>query len=435
MLARAVSATHGQALFIVAFASPLLFGVFHHSIHPSILSVFLIPAALAMYHRKGSSGHAAPAFAFLAIVLTFLMVFFHPVTALIMLIILLVFGLGNLLVRRFSTAYAPEADVLYLLVVLTVSLFAWLNPFSGLEDKLNSVMGALLIGDATPMASHYGALLSQANLSILGVAELVMNQYGQIVIYLLATGIALLLVLWYFLSKQMHRSEFYYSLQVIAGIGFTGAMIVGYFIEFEPIRVARYAIIVIPVLCGLAFYHYAVTMRSDTRQKLFVGFMLLLIFSASIFAVFSVYYSPRVVKANTQLTSMEMTGTEWYFDRADLDTPLIATDLNLARYEMYRYGYGTPEYHAPRPQFRRLIPSRFGYDATQTLVERFDTPATYMITTEMNRLSYLAYPEGVRPIVTRYLSSDFVRLSQDQSVMQAYANGEFEVWYISAVPT
>jgi len=271
-----------------------------------------------------------------------------------------------------------------------------LNPFSGLEDKLNSVLAALIVGDATPIVMHYGNILGQANLSVLELIELIMNQYGHIVIYLLATAVALLLVLGNFFSKRMYRPEFYYSLQVIAGIGFTCAMIVGYFIEFEPIRVARYAIIVIPVLCGLVFYHYAATVRSDMRRKLFVGFMLLLIFSASLLAVFSVFYSPRIVKANTQLTDMEMTGVAWYFDRADLDTPLIATDLNLARYEMYYYGYGASEYHAPRPQLRDLIPSRFGYGTNQTLVEHFDASATYMITTEMNRQSYLAYPEAVR---------------------------------------
>ncbi|MDN7026095.1 hypothetical protein FGU65_14595 [Methanoculleus sp. FWC-SCC1] len=435
-LARAVSPCKGPLFFILAFSIPLLLSYFHLSVHPSILSVFMIPLLLGCYHLKGSA-EPVPVleFTFLALVLTLLTVFFHPVTALIALVIFAVFGITNLLVRRIGgrDALASEPGVRYFALVIILGLFTWLNPFEGLDWKMRAVLEGL-VGESTGIASYYGGLAEQANLSLAGVAQIALNQYGQVLVYFIAAYIALVLVAGLIIKGKARRYEVYYAVQVLAAGLFSVVMVIGYFIEFEPVRVVRYAAVVIPVLCGYVFYHKFRVIRRPNTQVLFLGLIFFFIAAASIFGVFNVYFSPTIVKANAQLTQAELDGVVWYFDRADLATPLLATDLPLGRYEMYHFGYGTPE-HFNRPQLDLYLPSHFGYDTNETLRASLDARrAVYLITTETNRQTHLVYPETVRPQVHQYTDPDFVRLSDDPTVDKSYTNGEFMAWYLYVAP-
>lgn len=433
-LARTVSPCKGPLFFILAFSVPLFLSYFHVSIHPSILSIFMIPLLLGCYHKKNLS-NSPVRFTALALLLTLLLVFFHPVTALIALIIFTVFGLTGILARRFvgRGSLTPEPDVRYFILAIVLGLFTWLNPFEGLDWKLKAVLEGLF-GESSGMASYYGGLAGQANLSLTGIARIALAQYGQLVLYFLAAYAALVLVLGFFLKGKARRFEVYYAVQVIAATAFAVVMVVGYFIEFEPLRVSRYAVVVIPVLCGYTFYHTYRVIDRPAVQKIFFGAVAVLLVLASIFAVFNVYFSPNIVKANAQLTAAELDGVTWFLTSADIQTPLLTTDLPLGRYEMYHFGYGMPGYFN-RPQLDRYIPSHFGYDTNRTLAISLDTDRTlYMMTTETNRHAHLAFPESVRPQVHQYLAPDFVRLSRDPGLDKTYANGEFETWYLYPVP-
>ncbi len=433
-LARAISPCKGPLFFILAFSIPLLLSYFHLSVHPSILSIFMIPLLLGCYHLKGAS-ESPLAFTFLALLLTLLIVFFHPVTALIAFVIFAVFGITNLLVRRIGrdNALTSEPNVRLFILLIILGLFTWLNPFEGLDWKMKAVFEGLF-GASTGIASYYGGLAEQANLSLVEVGEIALNQYGQVLVYFIAAYIALVLVAGLVFKRKARRYEVYYGVQVLAAGLFSVAMIVGYFIEFEPLRVVRYAAVVVPVLCGYVFYHKYRVIRRPNAQTLFLGMVFFFIAAASIFGVFNVYFSPTIVKANAQLTQSEFDGVVWYFDRADPGTPLLATDLTLGRYEMYYFGYGTSGYFN-RPQLDLFVPSHFGYDTNGTLAASLDLRRSiYLLTTETNRQAHLAYPEGVRPQVHQYVVQDFSRLSIDPTVDKSYSNGEFEAWYLSPVP-
>ncbi len=385
-LAKTVSPCKGPLFFILAFSIPLLLSYFHESIHPSILSVFMIPLLLGCYHRKNLSTSPV-AFTALALLLTLLLVFFHPMTALIALIIFTVFGLTGIVAQRFfgRGSLTPEPDVRYFILAIVLGLFTWLNPFEGLDWKLKAILGGLF-GESTGIASYYGGLAEQANISLIEMGRIALAQYGQLLFSFLAAYIALVLVLVFFLKGKARRFEVYYGVQVLAATAFAVAMVVGYFIEFEPIRVARYAVVVIPVLCGYTFYHKYRVIDRPTVRKIFLGAMVFLLIGASFFGVFNVYFSPNIVKANAQLTTSELDGVVWYLTAADTKTPLLTTDLPLGRYEMYYFGYGTPEYFN-RPQLDSFIPSHFGYDTNRTLAVSLDTnPPLYLMTTEMNQV-------------------------------------------------
>jgi hypothetical protein len=429
LLAKTVSSERGQMLFVVAFASPLLFSSFHESIHPSILSAFMIPVLLAVYHRKGTF-HSAIEYSLIAVILLLTFVFFHPFTAIIVAIILVVFGFVNYFTRSFAPGLGPEPKVAYLLVTLVVGLYVWLNPFSGISSKMGAVLAALFDTSETSMVSHYGDLLEQASLPISQVIDLFLNQYGYLALYLAASLIALFFVLRSYLKHEAGKFEFYYAFQFVAASAFTLIMVFGYFIEFEPLRIARYIIVVVPVLCGLAFYQRFRSMSAGTGRKALAAFMILLIVSASILAIQGLFFSPKIVKANAQLTAMEADGTGWYLGSTEGRIPLLATDLKLVRYEAYYYGFDTPGYRG-RPQLDTYIPSHFGYDTNTTFARSMNNRTAYMITTEANRLGALVFPETVRPLVHQYLAEDFIRLSHDPSVTKSYTNGECEVWLVT----
>ena len=55
LLAKSISKNKEQVLLITAFATPLIFSFFHVNIHPSMMSLFIIPLILYSYHKRNLS--------------------------------------------------------------------------------------------------------------------------------------------------------------------------------------------------------------------------------------------------------------------------------------------------------------------------------------------------------------------------------------------
>ena len=94
LLAKSISRHSGQVSLIVAFASPLIYSYFHVAIHPNSLSLFMVPLLLYFYHKTRSTLHQRFPNSVLLVLLAFTIVFFHPITTLLAIVVLLALWLG-----------------------------------------------------------------------------------------------------------------------------------------------------------------------------------------------------------------------------------------------------------------------------------------------------------------------------------------------------
>lgn len=428
ILAKSISKNTRKTLFILAFASPLLFSYFHVSVHPSILSVFILPLFLYSFHRC-RIGDNGLKFKIIALLIAFLIVFFHPVTNIIIIVILIVFSISSFFQDKINIHKSKKGNVRYLVMLLTVSFFAWALSFYEVTQRIGRIFEGLFYQTESSVTESYVSLLSVANLSILQTIQFFINKYGPIVMYFTISFFSVIYVLNNIRKRKIKYFEISYCLQFLAGIIFSGIFLFGYFIENEPLRVSRYAIIMSIIISALVFYEIFMNSRRKFKRKLITIIIVLVICSTSVLGVLNIYASSRVYKPNNQLTHMEKNGFCWFLEKRNRQISLVKTGFDLGKYEIYYFGFENYKYNWGKSE-ENVIPSHFGYGENKTLHESFEYRNLYMITSEFNRQAYLVFPKNVRERTHQYLNEDFKKLNNDYTVNKIYENGEFENWII-----
>lgn len=447
LLARSASNRSGYSLLAIAFASPLIYSFFHANIHPSMLSLFMVPLLLYFYHRREQLSYGKFQNTVLVFLLAFCITFFHPITTLFAIAIFLAFGLGHALYSRLLSHNTPQIgqngiagkSFLGISIVMFIAFFTWYFSYSCIQRSFKQVYDWVVYQIGTPLVEVQLELLAYAELTPLQTFELFVNRYGAISLLLLISGIAFISVLRRSLSRKhnLEPMNFIYAIQFVVALFIGATMLFGYFAEYNPVRVARFPLLMGTVLSGLVVYDFIAGNPQNpnkggvSAQRL--GLMIaigLVIMAMVTLGMGSVYRSPRVCGSNHQVTQMDIVGTEWFGRSKSPDTPVIAYSSGLIRrFEDYNFGAES----SPIPRARvapERLPSHFGYDEHNQVAEALGFQDRYMVIFGLDKMWPMFFPENVRPKICQWTEEDFAKLRADSSAAQIYANGEFEVWRV-----
>jgi hypothetical protein len=401
LLGTMVANRRGQALLITAFACPLVFSALHTVIHPSLLSLFMIPLMLYFYHRREKLQSGKIEGTIVLILLAFAITYTHPVTCLFAIALFLAFIPSGILYKQIATR------------------------------KQFALQRTINIGK-----------LTEAELSALQTIELFIYSFGAIVLYLLISVIAVIIVLKWSLSKkaELESMDYTYAIQFIVALLVSAFSLFAFTGEFSPIRVSRFFLLMAPIISGLVIYRFIDntdkasqqtlnTNRLRCKRGMFICITTVLILTVVILSIFNVYGSPRVVRLNWQVSAMQVVGAEWFSNYHDNDVVTATAGVVVSRFEDLTFGREYPSTDRAKLD-REPIPSHFGYDGNGSVAETFDFGDRYLLTCEMGRVSINAAPESARPMARQYTEDDFAKLMADPAVAQIYANGEFEVWRV-----
>jgi hypothetical protein len=278
---------------------------------------------------------------------------------------------------------------------------------------------------------------SQAELFL--ILERYIKIYGSITIYLLTALVFTFILIHSFIKNNeknvFKTNDFFMKLiycEVFLVSLTTGFILfIGYFIIFEPIRIACFALVFSTILCGIMFYDAFRIHTGKTRNIILFVFILMII-STSALSIFNVYESPWKGIAGFHRSNMEEKGFIWYLNYQDTGTPLIMDSELPTEYTSYLESVYSldPTQIVGKGEF---IPSHFGYDQQRFLSNSIMYPTFFMITTKNTKISMNAAPEYRRNRLKQFTDSDFTRLNLDKSVNKVYSNPEFDVRNINRV--
>jgi len=130
--------------------------------------------------------------------------------------------------------------------------------------------------------------------------------------------------------------------------------------------------------------------------------------------------------ANAQVTWMEVKGTEWFETSRDADIPAILNLPNsLFRFQAYHIGFESSQSIKTKVD-SKCLPIHFGYIKHKSASQALDFSERY----GLDKVTPLFFSENVRSKVHQWTKADFAKLKADQTVIQIYVNGEFEVWRV-----
>lgn len=461
LLSRVVAKSHGQRLLMVAFAMPLIYSMYHASIHPNMLALFMVPCLLYLYHmREGTSGNCFR-YVLLLLLMAFSITFFHPVTALFVTIIILIFGLPHVAYSLRNFSRRLQARLLRrrmprfeqynglgrnfggISLIMLVTFFAWYISYSSIRENLGRTADWLLHQMGTPLVEAEIGLVREAGLSLAQLVEILIKSDGAIILMLLMAGIAFAYVINRALLGMPGRGtmQSWYAIQFVVAIIIAIVMMFGDFPEYEhnPIRLARLPLLMGTILGGMVFYDFMMEYfpkATDERSRLSMRAMLAVFLGVAIaimaiLSVGSVYLSSWTNSPSAQVTGAEVVGAKWFETTKNPDVLVVAsTEDMLGRFEHYNFGVDTANIEAAVLADPPRVPSHFGYDEYVYVAEALDDEDRYIVMSDFGKLKPLCYPVNVRPKIEQWTECDFAKLEYDYTVEQLYSSRDFEVWRV-----
>ena len=415
-LVRTATGRTTAAAFGIAAGVPLVFSIFHTTIIPSFLSLLLFPALIAVieaYRRSGSRTFLA-----LFVVFGVGIVFFHPITAGFVVVLVLstvVFGyvyewLTGTTVRKLRPTLA---------VVVAAATYVWYINFRETRSSIEQILGAWLYGGESPGQAVVESAAS-APLSPLDLLVRFVQLYGMAFVVLAGAGLFGLYVGYELLRRRARYVESFATAQFATGFVLAVGFFAVYLIEFEPLRVARYMIV-------MAVFLYALLLVRATEWRPRRRHVALAVLAGGLVAA-SVLGANAAYWPNEHLTDAEYEGAEFALTNAEDGVP-VKTYAISHKMEWYVLGSTSPSLWPPT--FEATLRPGLGYD------ERNDTAResyghAYLVTQDFDREFYTAsyFTAEQRATLVPFEPEDVRRLRHDPTTDRIYDNGGFELWYV-----
>jgi hypothetical protein len=418
LLVRQLLESRRRALAVgLCAATPLIFTKFQVSILPAILSTMLFPLVMIVLERHRRTH--ANRFALLLLTFGFAIVFFHPVTTLFLVILVLSTGGFDRLYERVHNSYVRYVWPGVALVVIPVA-FNWYVDFPSTRSRLVRVLRATQESAGASELSQ----TSEATLTTAQIAMRFVQIYGSVFVYLLLAGLFCLVVLVRVFRRRDTYAESYLAYQFAIGFCIAVAFLGLYLLTYGPIRVSRYLLLIAVLLVALLLYQ---SVGAEDRIRRAVPVLVALaIVSAAVLGAFAAY------TPNKHMTHAEYQGAEFMIEHYD-DAHKIRSLSISNKIRGYIAGRGlispdTEPFEIAGPGYE-LAP-RLGYDRNDTAARSFGR--SYLVTQEHDTDSYTAgyYTEAQQDAQLVYNETDIVRMRRDPTVNKIYSNGGFTGWYI-----
>lgn len=418
LLATVVVPKKGGAL-LAAATTALFFNYYHVCVYPQALSIMTLPLVFYLYF-KGFGGASVPFRAAFVIVLL-LFAFFHPATAAVLIACLLAAEAAKAMWRvrgnitSSAAATVPDRITLEPTFICSVAFLTWMSSFYILAITLRNLL-RWLAGEmqSIPRVAEVQQMFETLGIGVQQEVVLALKMYGDNLIYLCLSAIALLIIGYRFARRQIEFTNLSILSMAFLVSGpawvlvFAGSLL----ITFGRLLGANIMMWATPVLASLALY------EMFGRWKR-VGFVVVtsLLLCASVVGVFGVYQSPYILQPSWQVTRQDVRGSDWFLAHTESEN---------------RREFATLGIEPALASGRATLPEHFGYRQQQRLGQSWPMDVVVI----MEKRSRLVAAHAVlsktmisnwRVVRLGFEEGDFERLEADRSVGRLYSNGELDV--------
>ncbi len=421
LLATSVLPQRRQAV-LAAATTPLFFNYYHVCTYPQALAMMIMPLIFYLYF-KGFIG-ASLLFRVAFVTLLLLFPYFHPAPAAALIVCLLAAEGAKAAWRAKEARTAVPTDTpTYAFtfgpaLICGVAFLTWISSFYLFTKTVYNIL-RWLVGEieSVPRVTEVEQAFSSQGIDLGGQLALGVKLYGDNIIYLALSGIALLLVLLGFLRNdaRVRNLSILAMPFLVSGPVWVLIFAATLLVTLGRLLGANIMMWATPVLAAFALVEILGRWRR-VRVALITAVLLL----ASVSSVAAVYHSPFVLQPSWQVTWHDVHGTRWFRDRAALAERGIFANLGIPR----AWANGRVE-----------VPDHFGY-ATNDRLGQWLPIDLFVLTGERFHLgtsdpvlsrTVVSNPSLARPGFT---TTDFQQLTLDGSVQRLYSNGELDVFFV-----
>lgn len=407
---RLTSSRRGGLLFAGAGVPPA-YMLFHRSLHPFILSFFLLPLSLTILSNKRTVLQTR----LLTVLFSLGIVWFHPLTSLYFmgLVALRVFPIPGTAARTRDRVINPPL----LFAVATI----WTTWFFIIHGRIQLTLTRFATGF---LALSKGAAAETANVasgSALSLWQLVLRGvqlYGPPLAVLGIGALVVSILTLYTLHSRKFPSRplSLTSIEYVVGIVFAGLFIFVLPILSRPVRAVHFAILSATILIGIALHRLAAsTCRLDSQRATQVFAVI-----AVVLLVLTPLATMNVYRDGRHLTESNVEGTDWYLSHSVHGQGVsLLMSHKLVR---YLYGYETTDpFEFLTEMEQRLYGGQESLSAAYPgnrylLVKQYDVERTKgMVPSQRKTTTYIS-------------NQELQRVNSDPDVARIYSSGGYRIW-------
>jgi len=415
LLASSVMPKKGPALLTAASVA-LFFNYYHVCVYPQILSIMMLPLLFYLYFK--SSGHASTPFRVGFVTLLFLFPYFHPAPAAVLVASLLGAEIARAAWKiREPKSIATVEDAterisLEPTLIASVAFLTWISAQGIFAKTIWNTLGWLAGEIETiPRVDEVENLFQTAGLSVGDQVVLALKMYGDNLVYLSLSMVALLIIARASLAKRTEvKSLSILSIPFLVS-GPVWVLIFAITLQVTMGRLLGSNVMMWAMPVFAAFGLYQLFAKWKTGGFVTVTGILVV---ASAIGGLGVYHSPYILQGSWHVTEQDVLGTEWFLTRAH-------TQSQRKEYANLGVPFMSPG--------RVYIPDHFGYHRQQTLGGSLNQDALFVLTerTKQTVMDPLLQKHRISDPRIKLVATDFQRLEQDATVSRLYSAGEFEV--------
>ena len=430
LLATAVLPKRDAQLLSVAATGGVLFNLYNVYLMPNGWSILYLPLLFFFFFKSFKSLE----YKLLLVIMLVLYPFFHPLSSTVLVIMLLTIGFVSSLMyiiehKKISLGNILHSFPITQVLIILVIFLPWLLSFSWFNLNIRGLYAAMTTGHSLDVIAQMGSTLDKIGLHGFEFVKFVIKVMGDEIIFLALSIIAAIILLKSY--KNLNTIKSNENLIILLGITFIiGITYASYLFNIIPglenigsHRLLAYLVIFTPIFVGFSFQHFL----SKKRNYITASLCIVIIMTASVISILSLYPSPYVIRPNLEVTEMDMHGFEWFVNYKSRDIgcthimspPFRFADAILGNSEEDKrtdIGHRAPQ-----------IPDHFYYTVRDRLGESHKKDR-YAAITQMDKVIY----DTVWEMVGRFDKDDFKKLGNDKTVDKLYCNGECDVWYVHA---
>jgi hypothetical protein len=424
-----------EILIFVLLSSLLMWGNGQLAFVPNAQAFFLVPLllylALKMYHGKTTNKYHI-----LLLLMSFLIVFSHPLVTIILILLLCLLQSMQYIQEKYEHVIVKKVNYTYAIFFIVAVFSIWSTYLQIATNVVEPIIFRLL-GD-TKLESEFQRnvnLISQVNIDPMYLLKLIFNIYGKTILLGVLSLFCIVIIL-ISIKNQKIKPDFFKGISVMGFILLfllSIAMLVSNS-SFGFGRIYSFATFFSLLLIPTGIYLFILNDSNDrvlTKKKIMkLTGVIVIFFCLTYFSLFNLYLSPIIKSPNQQVPRSNYIGMSTFFAYRDASVPILE-QMGPPSNRMYDalYGQSAPRQNIYFNNPDTIPPDHFGYQ-NATLSQNLFNTSKYLLVDDYGKGFYFhMYPEFESN--WRFLAKDYERLKSDTNIQQVYSNKNLEIFLLS----
>lgn len=421
-----------KSILIGMMLALLLFGGYSSNniaFFPQGLSNYYIVFALYLFFSRYTS--TKPTYNTILIIIIFFITFFHPLTALILISIFLIYDVSHHICSPLHCTILNSGEnkinSINLILIQIIILFIWQSYARVLLGTVRRVY-SWLYGDiiGSSMLDLYGEKLTEIEPDLYFLFISFLYKYGLWLTYILF-GIICISIIFKDRKENNCLNDIYYIVFSAAVIIYFIIYLIGQFtINGTGFgRLGHFAVLFSILITSRAFgYMLTQSHRQKHAFKLLSILLIFGLFCITFLSVFTLYMSPITNTYGQHVSDSILTGMDTFFEIRSDELQILEGKIRTYRIKDALYGESKQLSNVRRSP--TTIPSHFNYTTSSYFGDNYNTHVYAVINTLFRMGDSRIIPEY--PEKWRFNQTDFFLLENDISVSKVYSNQELDIY-------